>query len=230
MGDPKFPSRKYDTPSHPWQGERIKAEAELVTNFGLKNKRELWKAESLVRRFRDQSKNLQARVRQNDEQAKLEASYLLVKCARMGLLPMDGATLDDVLALSPESVLGRRLQTIVYRKGLATTPGQARQFIVHGHVAIDNRKINIPGYIVKRGEEDRISFNPHSPIANELHPLRQTKKEGRPEREREETEEERAERLKVPKKVLKEIEAVQDVTDEGASEDLPEEPTEEPEA
>ena len=40
MGDPKFSRKTYDTPSHPWQGERIKAEVEIVRAFGLKNKTE----------------------------------------------------------------------------------------------------------------------------------------------------------------------------------------------
>ncbi len=172
MGDPKFARKSYDTPSHPWQGERIKAEAETVSMYGLKNKRELWKAQTILRNLRKQSKNLQARVRVNDEQARLEANLLLKKCARMGLLPMEGATLDDVLGLNAQMLLDRRFQTIVYRKGLATTAKQARQFIIHGHVAIEGRKVNIPGYLVKRGEEDKITFNPHSPISNELHPLR----------------------------------------------------------
>lgn len=172
MGDPKFPRRSYDAPSHPWRGERIKAETEICDAYGLKNKRELWKAQAALRNLRNQSKLLQARVRLNDEQAKLEASLLLKKCARMGILPMEGSTLDDVLGLTQETVLNRRLQTLVHRKGLAATFKQARQFIVHGHISIDGRKVTIPGYIVKRSEEDKIAFNPMSPISNELHPLR----------------------------------------------------------
>jgi small subunit ribosomal protein S4 len=172
MGDPKFPRRSYDAPSHPWRGERIKAETEICNAYGLKNKRELWKAQAVLRNLRNQSKLLQARVRLNDEQAKLEASLLLKKCARLGLLPMEGSTLDDVLGLTQETVLNRRLQTMVHRKGLAATPKQARQFIVHGHISIDGRKVTIPGYVVKRTEEEKIAFNPLSPISNELHPLR----------------------------------------------------------
>lgn len=176
MGDPKFPRRSYDTPSHPWRVERIKAETETCRLYGLKNKRELWKAQAILRNYRTQSKNLQARVRLNDRQAELEAQLLLAKLGRIGLLPMEGSTLDDVLGLTPETILNRRLQTLVQRKGLATTLKQARQFIVHGHVSIDGRKVTIPGYLVKRSEEDKITFNPRSPIANELHPLRSAPK------------------------------------------------------
>jgi len=172
MGDPKFSRRKYETPAHPWEGERIKTENEIVMKYGLKNKRELWRAQSLIRSLRAQSRELQARVRTGDPQAKIETDQLLARCARMSLLTAEGATLNDVLVLTTEAVLARRLQTIVYRKGLSYTPKQARQFIVHGHAAIGNRKITIPGYLVRRGEEEQIQYHSTSPIANDLHPVR----------------------------------------------------------
>jgi small subunit ribosomal protein S4 len=172
MGDPKFSRRKYDTPAHPWEGDRIKEENELLMKYGLKNKRELWRAKSYVRALRAQSRDLQARIRAGDPQAKIETDQLLARCAKLSLLPQEGATLNDVLILSTEAILARRLQTIVYRKGLAYTPKQARQLIVHGHAAVGTRKVTIPGYIVKRGEEEQIQYHTSSPIANELHPMR----------------------------------------------------------
>lgn len=62
MGDPKFPRKTYDTPSHPWKADRIKEETELTKKFGLKNKRELWKAKSIVRNLRRQSQIGRAHV------------------------------------------------------------------------------------------------------------------------------------------------------------------------
>ncbi|MEW5747676.1 MAG: 30S ribosomal protein S4 [Candidatus Thermoplasmatota archaeon] len=172
MGDPKFSRRKYEKPSHPWEGERIKAENELLMKYGLKNKRELWRAQSFVRTLRAQSRELQARVRTGDRQAEVETKELLQRCARLALLPAEGATLNDVLSLNTEAVLQRRFQTVIYRKGLAFTPKQARQFIVHGHASISGRKVTIPGYYVKRGEEEQIDYHVKSPISNELHPVR----------------------------------------------------------
>ena len=119
----------------------LKAETGTCVQYGLKNKHELWKAQSVLRNLRNQSKNLQARVSVNDQQAKLEAELLLKKCAKLGLLPVEGSTLDDVLGLTENAMLDRRLQTMVLRKGLASTARQARQFIVHGHVSIDGRKV-----------------------------------------------------------------------------------------
>jgi small subunit ribosomal protein S4 len=172
MGDPKFSRRKYESPAQPWEGERIKAENELLQKYGLKNKRELWTAQSQVRRLRAQSRELQARQRTGDPQAQKETDELLGRCGRMALLPAEGATLNDVLALNTEAVLARRLQTVVYRKGLAFTAKQARQMIVHGHASVGGRKVTIPGYLVKRGEEELIEYHVTSPLTNDLHPTR----------------------------------------------------------
>ena len=169
MGDPKFPRKKYDTPSHPWEGERIKREHELVEKYGLKNKRELWKAETFLRRIREQARKLLARA--GEEQAEKEKEKLLKRLAKLGILP-ENATLDDVLALTVEDILARRLQTLVYLHGLAKTPKQARQFIVHGHIAINGRKVRVPSYLVKKEEEDHITYSYSSPLNDELHPMR----------------------------------------------------------
>jgi small subunit ribosomal protein S4 len=172
MGDPKFARRSYDTPSHPWQGERIKAEVVLVKSYGLKNKTEVWKAQSVLRNYRKQARELQALLRGGDAQAKKEADALLNKCGRIGVLPLEGATLNDILALTEKNILGRRLQTIVYEKGLASTITQARQMIVHGHIFMNGHKVTVPGYIVTRNEEPTIEFNPASPYTDEMHPMR----------------------------------------------------------
>lgn len=172
MGDPKFSRKTYDTPSHPWQGERIKAELEVVRAFGLKNKTEVWKAQSVLRNYRKQARELQALLRGGDAQAKKEADALLNKCGRIGVLPLEGATLNDILTLTEKNILGRRLQTIVYEKGLASTITQARQMIVHGHIFMNGHKVTVPGYIVTRNEESTIEFNPASPYTDEMHPMR----------------------------------------------------------
>ena len=171
MGDPKFSRKTYDTPSHPWQGERIKAEVEVVRAFGLKNKTEVWKAETILRNLRKQSRDLQARLRTGDKQAQKEADALLEKCARLGYLPA-GSNLNDILSLKDEDVLSRRLQTIVYEKGLSSTIKQARQMITHGHIFMNGHRVTVPGYLVTRFEESSIEYNPSSPYTDEMHPMR----------------------------------------------------------
>jgi len=174
MGDPKFSRKSYDTPSHPWQGERIKAEVEIVRQFGLKNKTEVWKAQTTLRNFRKQSRELQARLRTGDAQTKIEADALINKCTRIGVLPVTGGTLNDILILTEADILSRRLQTVVFEKGLANTIKQARQMITHGHIHINGHRVTIPGYIVTRAEEDTVTYDSASPFTDEMHPMRIT--------------------------------------------------------
>jgi small subunit ribosomal protein S4 len=179
MGDPKFSRKKYDTPSHPWQAARIKEENELLKKYGLKNKTEAWKAQSYLRALRRQARELQARLRTKDPQAEKEFKALILRVAHLGLLP-ENATLDDILTLNIESILGRRLQTLVYQKGLAGTLSQARQMITHGHIGVSGRKFRVPGYLVKQIESENISYGDGSPFTSELHPMR-PKLEPRPD-------------------------------------------------
>lgn len=171
MGDPKFRRKKYETPSHPWQTDRIEEENELIKKHGLKNKREVWKAKSMLRNFRGQARDLFPLLRIGDKQGEKEARQLLNRLIRLGILN-EGATLEDVLSLSVESLLARRLQTIIYLKGFAHTPKQARQFIIHGHIAVGNRCMTVPSYMVKGTEETEIEFYPASSLSSPEHPMR----------------------------------------------------------
>lgn len=177
MGDPKFPRRVYATPFHPWKADRIAEENALQHKYGLKNKKEVWRAKSHLRAFRGQARELLARNRAGDQQAQKETKQLLAKLNRLGVL-QENATLDDVLALNVEQVLTRRLQTQVYLKGFVASTQQARQFITHGHIVIGGNRMNVPGYYVKRGEEEIIAVNPNRRTADEAHPARPKRVEG----------------------------------------------------
>jgi len=96
---------------------------------------------------------------------------LLTKLKRVGIL-QETAVLDNVLDLSIEDILERRLQTIVFRKGLARTIFQSRQLITHGHITIGNRRVTVPGYMVGKLEEPNVIYSPESAVANQAHPLR----------------------------------------------------------
>ena len=163
MGDPRKSRKKWEGPKHPWIKERLLREIELVGRFGLKNKKELWIAETLARKLRHRARNLLALPESEREEA---TRVILEKLYHMGLVEQN-ATLDDILGLTAENILERRLQTIVYKKGLAKTIYQARQLIVHGHIAIGGRRVTSPGYLVKREEEDLVDFAPGSPFKRE---------------------------------------------------------------
>ncbi len=171
MGDPKFPVRKYDRPAHPWEGERIKRESNLVFKYGLKNKKELWRAQSFLRELRRQSRLLQAKNRTGDPQAERETTALIAKCRRLGLIN-ENADLNDILLINIEGVLSRRFQTVTFKKGLAKSIGQARQLIVHGHMSMGSRQLTVPGYIVREGEDSAIAYTAKSPLSSDLHPMR----------------------------------------------------------
>jgi len=171
MGKPKFSRKKFETPSHPWQESRIKEENELIQKYGLKNKREVWKAHTKLRNYRGQARSLLAKIVAEDPQAKKESQQLLLHLTRYNILPPN-STLDDVLALEDESILSRRLQTLVYLKGFASTPKQARQLISHGHISIDDSRVTVPGYLVTKNEESNISYIQSSPLNDAMHPAR----------------------------------------------------------
>lgn len=173
MGTVKKIRKKYSGPSHPWQRARIESEKEIQKTYGLKNKKEIWKAASGVRKLTAQAKRLIGN--RGSEQSKTEQKQLLDKLTKLGLLPPQSA-LEDVLTLTATDLLDRRLQTIVFKKGFALTQEQARQFILHGHIQINDKKITIPSYIVSMDEEHQISFNPLSALANAEHPERTKKK------------------------------------------------------
>ena len=169
MGDPKFPSKHYDTPSHPWQKVRIEQEGGLVHQYGLKNKREIWRANTKVREMRRQARKLTANS--SDDQAQKEKNLLLAKLNRLGMLEQN-AGLEDVLTMTPENILERRLQTQVYLQGLSSTVKQARQLIVHGHISIDGAVARVPGILVTKLQEKNISYSPTSALNSDLHPVR----------------------------------------------------------
>ena len=169
MGDPKFPSKHYNTPSHPWQKVRIEEERAMIHQYGLKNKREIWKADTKVREMRRQARKLTAKA--NDSQAQKEKGLLLGKLNRLGMLEQDSA-LEDVLRMTPENVLDRRLQTQVYLQGLSSSAKQARQLIVHGHISVEGAVTRVPGMIVTKLQEKNISYSPNSGLNSDLHPVR----------------------------------------------------------
>ncbi len=172
MGDPKFSRRTYDRPKHPWEAARMDEEAKLLAKYGLKNKRELWKAQSILRGFRRQARDLAARLRAGEQQARRESEGLLGRLARLALLGTGSPTLDDVLALTTDDLLVRRLQWIVFSRGLAPTVGGARQLIVHGHIAVGDHRVTRPGYLVLASEEGQILYSPGSGLNDDAHPIR----------------------------------------------------------
>ena len=158
MGDPKTPRRVWKKPKRPLNYDLKMDELKTLGTFGLRTKRELWKARTNLSKLRHQARSLLA-LRQ--EIRKEKEPILINSLSKIGLVDKN-STLDDVLNLQVTDLLSRRLQTIVQRKLYFKTPYQARQAIVHGHIMIGDGIVTIPSYIVKIDEESKIHLIPES--------------------------------------------------------------------
>jgi len=168
MGDPRKSKKKYAKPKRPFESERFETELQLLGTYGLRNKRELWRHRTDLSHYRRQARDLLALS--VSERALLEKE-LIQKLLRLGVISGD-PDLDDVLDLSLEDVLERRLQTVVFRKGYACSPHHARQLVTHGHIAIDDARVTTPSRLITIGEEGRILYTKKSPLNDASHPAR----------------------------------------------------------
>lgn len=168
MGDPKKQRRKYQNPGHPWEKGRIEEERVLFREYGFSNKKEIWKMGSKLRNIKSQVKNL---VATKGSQAEKERNDLMKRVKKLGLAGEE-ATFENLLALQLKDILERRLQTIVFRKGLSRSMKQARQFIIHKHILVNGKKLTVPSYIVPKAEEGKIEFVSNSSLSNPDHPER----------------------------------------------------------
>ena len=144
MGHPRKARKKYDTPLHPWIADRIKQENKLIKKYGLKNKKEIWKAETMIKKYRRDAREL---LGLSIEQTAQERQQLLNHLIRYGMLS-ETAKLEDVLNLTAEDVLRRRLQTFVHKKGLAYTAQGSpsiRGSWTHSHEQSKNKLTKLPG-------------------------------------------------------------------------------------
>lgn len=141
--------KQYETPNEGWSAERIQKEDELIEQFGLKNKKEVYKAESELRALRREARKLVA------EEDETQRTALINKANSLGFVKED-AGLEDILTLNVTDILQRRLQSAVNRRGFADTAKEARQIVTHGHVYVDGERVNIPSYLLTKEEEKTI--------------------------------------------------------------------------
>jgi small subunit ribosomal protein S4 len=167
VGDPKKQRKKFDTPRFPWQIDALETELKLLGQYGLRNKKEIWRHKTLLSKYRGIGRSL---LGMSAGERRKQEKQLLDRLNRLGILP-DESALDDVLDLTLEDILERRLQTLVFHRGLAQSIQQSRQLITHGHIAVDGRRVSTPSYLVLKDEETKIAYTPKSPFTNPDHPL-----------------------------------------------------------
>lgn len=146
--------RTFAKPLKRWEKQRIIDEKKLMTEYAYKNKKDLWKMKSELSRYREFAKKL---VSIRTPQQVKERDEFLKSLYNKGLIN-EKSVVEDVLALTIKDVSERRLQTVIFRKGIARTPKHARQLIVHGHVKVNNNTITAPSYTVLREEEGLIKI------------------------------------------------------------------------
>jgi small subunit ribosomal protein S4 len=168
MGDPRKQRKKFDTPRFRWRKDVLQEELKLLGTYGLRNKHELWRLKTTLSKNRGIARMLISKT--EAERTKVE-NEVVTKLKKQGIL-QETAVLDNVLDLTIEDILERRLQTIVFRKGYARTIFQARQLITHGHISIAGRRITIPGYTVPKDAEALVAYSAQSAVADSNHPLR----------------------------------------------------------
>lgn len=149
--------KQYSKPKRPYDKQRIDEEALIKKEFGLKNKKEIWRAEAKIKSMREKAKKLIS-ADSGEQQALFE------RLKKQGL---NVNSIADILGLSKKDYLNRRLQTIVFKKKLANTVKSARQLIVHKKVLVDGKVVNIPSYIVSKEKEEKISVKPKKEDINE---------------------------------------------------------------
>jgi len=153
-----------------WDKLNIELEKELIVDYGIRRKREIRKFELILKKIKEQAKTFN-KQRMTEEDS--EVREFLIGLMEDGFLKVENPKIDDVLDISLRDILDRRLTSIVYKKKLAKTPVQARQFIVHGHIAIEGKKVDTPNLLIPLVLEDKIDYFEKSPLADEEHPIRQ---------------------------------------------------------
>lgn len=168
MGDPKKFKKKYDPAAHPWIRGIIEENKVLRKEFGLSKKREILLASSFLKKYKDIAKRL---IADHTAQGEKEKTQMMDKLQRCGLITA-GSSLDNVLSIQLKDVLERRIQSQLFRKGMARSMKQARQFITHRHVIIGKKEITSPSHMLTVEEESQLGFKSASTLASAEHPER----------------------------------------------------------
>ena len=155
-------SKTSKTPRRPFEKERLDNEMKLIGEFGLKNKREVWRTQLTLARIRKAARTLLT-LDEKDTPRMFEGGALLRRLLRLGVLDEQKSQLDYVLALKPADFLERRLQTQVFKLGLAKSIHHARVLIRQRHIRVGKQIVNIPSFMVRTESQKHIDFAITSP-------------------------------------------------------------------
>merc|ERR1712082_106726 len=151
------------TPSRPFEKARLDQELKLIGEYGLRNKREVWRVNYSLAKIRSAARELLT-LEEKDPKRLFEGNALLRRLVRIGVLDETKMKLDYVLGLKNEDFLERRLQTQVFKLGLAKSIHHARVLIKQGHIRVRKQVVNIPSFIVRLDSQKHIDFSLKSPF------------------------------------------------------------------
>jgi small subunit ribosomal protein S9e len=155
--------KTFKKPRRPFEKERLDAELKTVGEFGLRNKRELWRVQMVLSKMRSRARELLT-LDEKDPRRLFEGEALLRRMYRYGFLAEDQNKLDYVLALTPQDVLERRLQTLVFKLGLAKSIHHARVLIRQKHIRVGKQIVNVPSFLVRIDSQKHVDFALNSPF------------------------------------------------------------------
>ena len=164
---PKYLTNKSKTsssPGHPYEKDRLDHEMKLLGQFGLKNKRELWRVQYTLTKIRTRARSLLT-LDEKDTSRIFEGGALMRRLIRLGILTDKNATLDSVLSLKLNNFLDRRLQTLVMKSGLAKSIHHARLLVRQRHIRVGNQIVDIPSFMVRVDSQQHIGLAPNSSLA-----------------------------------------------------------------
>merc|ERR1739844_440645 len=155
-------SKSYVTPRRPFEKERLNQELKIIGEYGLRNKREVWREKYTLAKIRKAARELLT-LDEKDPRRLFEGNALLRRLVRIGVLDESRMKLDYVLGLKTEDFLERRLQTQVFKLGLAKSIHGARVLIKQRHIRVRKQLVNVPSFLVRLDSQKHIDFSTNSP-------------------------------------------------------------------
>ncbi|BGP43383.1 ribosomal 40S subunit protein S9B [Rhodotorula kratochvilovae] len=159
---PRSVSKVYKVPRRPFESARLDAELKLAGEYGLKNKHEIWRIALILSKIRRAAREL-LKLDEKDPKRLFEGNALIRRLIRIGVLDEQRMRLDYVLALKVEDFLERRLQTQVFKSGLAKSIHHARVLIRQRHIRVGKQIVNVPSFVVRLDSQKHIDFSLTSP-------------------------------------------------------------------
>merc|ERR1712013_588459 len=145
-----------------FEKSRLDQELKLIGEYGLRNKREVWRVKLSLAKIRTAARELLT-LEDKDGRRLFEGNALLRRLVRIGVLDEGRMKLDYVLGLKIEDFLERRLQTQVFKLGLAKSIHHARVLIRQRHIRVRKQLVNVPSFIVRLDSRKHIDFSTNSP-------------------------------------------------------------------